>query len=159
MGVDSRKLQAKIAAGERILLDTSTLVAYLGGTESVSPVATVIIDDYVRAGRNPGVVSMVTVMELLVRPLQKSPREFVHVRDFLRQFPNLRAVPVDIDVAIEAATLRANHGFKPPDALIIGSGLVHQVASIASNDGAWGAKLAPIAARVMVITLSDYLKP
>lgn len=104
MGVDRRKLEKAIAKDDRVLLDTSTLIAYLNGGEGVTPVAELVVDDLVRSGRNPAVVSMVTVMELLVRPLRTGvPGGCATVRDFLRSFPNLSTPAVDLDVAVPSA--------------------------------------------------------
>jgi hypothetical protein len=67
-------LESALPEGERLLLDTTTLIAYLDGGETVSPIATHIVDEFVRTGRNESIVSMVTVMEVLVRPLRQGPR-------------------------------------------------------------------------------------
>lgn len=145
-------------AGERILLDTSGLITYLGKPNHTTPVIQHVVDDWVRSGRNRAVVSMVTVMEVLVRPLEVGPGdEYEHVLDFLQRFPNLQAKPVDLPVAHEAASLRAQHKFSPPDALIIGTGLVAQVGHLVTNDERWKKRLAAISGRVRVCYLEDHL--
>ena len=134
-----------IAAGERLLLDSTALIAYLDGGESVSPVATHIIDHFVRSGRNRAVVSAVTAMEILVRPRRSAmPAGYRHVHDFLRYFPNLRVEPVDFTVAQEAAEIRAGLGFQAPDALVIGTGMTYQVQHLVTNDRQWQQKLTAI---------------
>ena len=60
-----RSLERLLPSGDRLLLDGPRLIAYLNGGEPVSPVATCVIDAFVRSGRNEGLVSMVSVMELL----------------------------------------------------------------------------------------------
>lgn len=151
-------LEQALAEGSRILLDAATLIAYLNRREAVSPVAAHIIDHFVREGRNPATVSMVTVMEVLVRPLAHGPGEpYLHALDFLTRFPNLRAVPIDLPVAQEAASLRASYRFAAPDALVIASGLVHQVGSLVTNDADWPARLRPISQRIGVCHLTHHL--
>ena len=145
-------------AGERILLDTSGLITYLGKPSHTTPVIQHVVDDWVRSGRNHAIVSMVTVMEVLVRPLEVGPgEEYEHVLDFLQRFPNLQAKPVDLPVAHEAASLRAQHKFSPPDALIIGTGLVAQVGHLVTNDERWKKRLVAISGRVRVCYLEDHL--
>lgn len=145
-------------SGDRILLDASALLAYFSGIESTSHVATRLFDTYVSSGRNPAIVSAVTVMEILVRPLRRGAREpYEHVVDFLSRFPNLRVAPVDLAVAQEAASLRAAYNFSSPDALNIATGIIGQVGHLVTNDGQWKRKLQPIANRVAVCTLSDYV--
>ena len=158
MGLALAALEKAVPTSSRLLLDTSTVIAYLNGGEPVTAVAQHIIDRWVHDGRNAAAVSMVTVMEVLVHPLKTNPAHYRQARDFLRSFPNLTPYPVDIDVAIEAAALRATHAFKPPDALIIATGYVYQVSHLVTNDNQWQKKLAPVAGRIGVVTLSDFVK-
>ncbi len=151
-------LERALPPGQRILLDTSALIAYLGEPQATTPVVRHVIDEWVRSGRNTAVVSMVTVMEILVRPLEVGPgEEYDHVIDFLQRFQNLRTSPIDIPVAHEAASLRAQHKFSPPDALIIGTGLVAQVGYLVCNDERWKKRLSSIGGRVRVLYLEDHL--
>jgi len=151
-------LERALPDGQRIILDTSSLIAYLNGGEQVSPVAAHVIDEFVKGGRNPAVIAMVTVMEVLVRPLRLGVREpYEHLLEFLAHFPNLRPLSVDLVVAQEAASLRATHRFSTPDALIVASGLVAQVGHLVTNDQAWRTRLQPISRRIRVCYLSDHL--
>jgi predicted nucleic acid-binding protein len=108
----------RLAAGDRLLLDSSVLAAYLDGGERTSDLAAELLDGLVRSGRNPAVVSMVSVLETLIRPLRRLPAAHGTVLAFYREFPNLVAAPVDLDVAAEAANLRVAFGLSAPDALI-----------------------------------------
>jgi predicted nucleic acid-binding protein len=154
----SGSLDRAIPPGERLLLDSSALIAYLGGNDPATPVATYVVDEFVRPGRNPAIVSMVSVMELLVRPLRLGAREpYQHALDFLKRFPNLQPVQVDLHAAHEAASLRATHNLKPADALIVATGLVSQVGHLVTNDGALATKLNDLQSRIRVCRLADYL--
>jgi predicted nucleic acid-binding protein len=153
---ESSLLQA-IAEGDRVLLDTTVLAAYLDATDATHPVARHILDDLVAPGRNPAVVSMVTVMEILVRPMRATPPGHHTVLAFLRTHPNLACVPVDLQVAQEAAHLRADKKFAPPDALIIGTGLATQVRHLVTNDHSWSRKLAAMSSRIAVVETSSHL--
>jgi predicted nucleic acid-binding protein len=133
------------------------LIAYFEPADRTHDVAATIVDDLIRAGRNAAVVSTVTAMELLVRPLRVAPKSAVHVHDFLTRWPNLSLLSVDLHVAQEAASLRATHNFRVADALVIATGLVGQVAHLLTNDVEWRKKLAPIKARVQVTELRDYI--
>ena len=100
---------------------------------------------------------MITVMELLVRPLHLTPPGHHTVLAFLRNYPNLETVPVDLQAVQDAAFLRALKRFSPPDVLIIGTGLATQVGHIVTNDQAWAARLAELTGRIQVVTLSAHL--
>jgi PIN domain nuclease of toxin-antitoxin system len=155
--VNSDRIDRAIQPGERMLVDTTTLIAYLNRTEAATPVASYILNEMIQSGRNPAIISMVTVMEILVRPLRVgAPEPYQHVLEFITQFPNLTTVPIDLFVAQEAASARAMFRLSPPDALIVASGLVSQVHHLVTNDGAWVRKLQPIAARIRVCQLDRY---
>ena len=152
-------LADRLPAGDRVLLDSSVLAAYLDGGERTSALAAELLDDFVRSGRNPAVVSIVSVMETLIRPLRRLPAAHGTVRAFYREFPNLVAAPVDLDVAAEAANLRVAFGLSAPDALIAATGLAAGVAHLVTNDRAWPARLAPLRDRAGVLLLNDLLEP
>lgn len=150
-------LTSAILEGDRILLDTTAIAAYLDQSEATHPVTRFILDDLVATGRNPAIISMITVMELLVRPLRASPPGHHTLLAFLRNHPNLSAVPVDIQVAQDAAFLRAASRLSPPDALVVGTGLAAQVGHLVTNDLKWATKLASLSDRVRVVTLAHHL--
>ena len=149
-------LAAAIPDGDRVLLDTTALAAYLDGSEETHDVAR-HVEGVVAPGRNPAVISMITVMELLVRPLRASPPGHHTLLAFLRNHPNLEALPVDLQVAQDAAFLRAAHRLSPPDALVVGTGLAAQVGHLVTNDRKWSTKLDAIGDRVRVVLLSDHV--
>lgn len=139
-----------------MLIDTSVLIAYFEPSDATHSVAMLLVDDFVKNGRNAALVSPVTAMEVLVRPLRVAPTGAVHVHDFLVHTPNLSLLPIDLYVAQEAAALRAMHTFKPADALIIATGIVGQVGHLVTNDAEWHKKLASMRSRIGVAYLSDY---
>lgn len=146
-----------VAEGDRVLLDTTVLAAYLDATEATHPVARHVVNELVATGRNPAVVSMVTVMEILVRPMRATPPGHHTVLAFLRTHPNLTCVPVDLQVAQEAAHLRADKKLAPPDALIVATGLAAQVRHLITNDHDWSGKLATSSSRITVVQTSSHL--
>lgn len=151
-------LEKALPEGSRVLLDSTILIAYLNRRDVVSPVAAHVIDALVRGGRNPAVISMVTAMEVFVRPLTHGPGEpYLHVVDFLTRFPNVRAVPIDMPVTQEAASLRAGYRLAVPDALVMATGIVHQVGHLVTNDRDWSNCLRSLQRRVEVCCLSDFL--
>ena len=71
--------------------------------------------------------------------------------------PNLVCVPVDLQVAQDAAHLRADKRLAPPDALIVGTGLAAQVRHLVTNDDNWSTKLASMSSRISVVRTSSHL--
>jgi predicted nucleic acid-binding protein len=126
--------------------------------EAISPLAMHVIDELVQPGRNPAVVSMISVMEVLVRPLRVGATgPYQHLIEFLSHFPNLRPMPVDLAVAQEAASLRAAFRLSTADALIVATGIVAQVHHLVTNDADWSRKLQPISGRIRVCHLGHHL--
>lgn len=150
-------LLQRVQPGDRLLLDTTVLAAFLDATDATHPVASYILHELVASGRNPAVVSMVTVMEILIRPMRTTPPGHQTVLAFLRTHPNLETISIDLQVAQDAAHLRADKKFKPPDALIVGTGLAAQVRHLVTNDHNWSTKLNDMAARIAVVQTSDFL--
>jgi PIN domain nuclease of toxin-antitoxin system len=126
-----------IAPDTRLLLDTSVLIAYLNGNEPASSAAGTIIDDWLSSGRNDALVAMVTAMEILVRPLRAGLTPGLHTVTFLTETRGLHLVPIDLPIAQQAAALRGFFNVGPADALIIATGLVHQVTYLMTNDRHW----------------------
>ena len=138
-------LEQAIAAGSVVVLDTSTVLAYLDGGEPASAAATTVIDGFVRSGRNRGLISAVTVTEALVRPFrltagpESAEPAIPTVEDFLQHFPNLGIVTIDYSVAREAARVRARTGLRTADALVLATAIVSEGDAVVGNDEHWNA--------------------
>ncbi len=131
-------LETAIPAGENLLLDTSAILAYLSGSERVSAVAAILIDELVASGRNPAIVSAITVCEVLVRPNRADSATAVRiVEDFVMHFPNLRIEPVTIEIARLGARIRARTAAPTPDALILATGMASSARIVVGNDAGW----------------------
>lgn len=131
-------LAAAIPAGAPILLDSSTILAYLSGQEPVSPAAAVVLDEFVARGRNRAVISAITVTEVLVRPFRAASESALRaVEAFLGHFPNLAVVPLDFGTARDAARIRALSAAPTPDAAILASGAAAGVRVVIANDARW----------------------
>lgn len=142
----------------RVLLDSSTLLAYYAAAEHAHPLAVHLLHR-IEENQDPlkGYYSVISASELLVRPIRggESASTFMHA--FLRNFPNLTMLPVDLLVAMQAATLRATTTIRLPDALIVASGLLAGCEAIVSNDASWKRRFEPLFRQFRWLYLSDYL--
>ncbi len=136
--VTASSLADAIPPGACLLIDTSVALAYLTGTESVSPAATQLFDEFVATGRDRGALSMVTVGEILVRPFKAGPTANAIAEGFLRHFSQLELIPVDYEVAREAARIRASIDLRMPDALMLSSVLASGADLLVTNDRGLG---------------------
>jgi predicted nucleic acid-binding protein len=153
-------LEAAIPEGATLVIDTSAVLAYLDGTESVSPAATYLFDQLVRSGRNPARLSAVTVMEALVRPFGAASDVMIAVIEtFLQRFPNLLVAPVDYATAREAARIRALTGLPTADAIVIATAIVAAAGTVVANDARWVQALPRLGAPIQLCHLGSHSSP
>ena len=151
-------LERDIASGALLVLDSSVVLAYLGGGEPTSPAAINVVDGLVRPGRNRAVVSAVTVTETLVRPFRAGSSALVSaVDDFLLHFPNLSVLPADYEVAREAARVRGLTRLRTPDALVIATAVVSGAAMVVGNDERWRSAVETLGRPFGLSLLGDHL--
>jgi predicted nucleic acid-binding protein len=149
-------LDAAIPAGATILLDTSAVLAYLSGAEPASAAAATIVDGFAATGRNPAVVSAITVTEALVRPMRAASLTAIRlVDDFLLHFPNLRVDPVTVAVAREAARIRAVTAAPTPDALILATAVAASAGALVTNDRSWSGVATRAGLSIQIVLLEE----
>jgi predicted nucleic acid-binding protein len=150
-------LDAALGNRERILIDSSTLIAFHDRLERAHHVARHLLLR-ISADQDPlhGYYSVISASELLVRPIRTSTPTFTAMHAFLTTFPHLTILPLDLFVAMEAATLRAITNIRLPDALIIASGLLAGCEAIVSNDAQWKRRFEALFPQFQWLYLSDY---
>jgi predicted nucleic acid-binding protein len=129
------------------------LVAYVTGTELVSPVATLVLDGLIGTGRNEGVISSLSVGEALVRPAQAGRAREIALG--VLDMPGLRVRSVDLLVAAEAARIRSVSSLRMPDAVVIATGVLTGCSAIVTNDRRLAAAAPQVVPEIQVILLSD----
>jgi predicted nucleic acid-binding protein len=107
-------------------------------------------------GRWTGTTSTVAVMELTVRPWQLNRPDIARAyEDALTDFPNLTVADVTMDVAHQAARLRAQYRIRPADAIQVATTLVHGATAFVTNDQ----QLTRLAAELDLIVLDALMAP
>jgi predicted nucleic acid-binding protein len=156
LGPDIARLERAVPRDARIVIDTSAAIAYLHGGEAASPAAAWVFDGCLATGRNAGVVSAVSVAELLVGPAKAGPAALATMEGFFRFFDQLRVAPFDLALARSAARIRASTGLALPDAAVVATALEHDAVSVITNDARWPAALKTSSIPVTVCLLADY---
>ena len=147
-----------VPTGSRILLDTSVLIAHLGGSEPIATVATDLVEGCLLTGRNEGVISTISVAELLARPLRVGRQAADPVIAFLWSLPDLLIRSVDFLVASEAARVRAVTGLALPDAAILATAILTTSQVLATNDRALVVAASSVAPHLDVLLLADTVR-
>lgn len=115
-------------------IDTMTFIYHLEGSDRYGPFTRTLFSA-VESGDCRGVTSVLTLMEVLVRPKEMGN---IDLRDdyyfALTTFPNLTVRDVDVEVAEKAAELMARSRLRPPDALQVATCLVEGGSAFVTND-------------------------
>ena len=147
-----------VTPGQSLLVDTSVVLSYLGGSERISTLATELFDAFAATGRNPMAVSAVTAAEILVRPFGRGAASVATAESFLRHFADLRVFDVTYAIAREAARIRAATDLRMPDALIAASASIENVDVLVTNDREWPGRLGPVLPDVAIVVLDELVR-
>ena len=124
---------------QKIMIDTNIVIYFLEGNEALEDISREIFS-VVERGEAKGFISVITVAEILVKPMKLCNSQLIDkINNFLNTFPNLYICGIDRSIAIEAAKIRSATGLKMPDALIIASAKVLNCA-IVGTDSQWDKK-------------------
>lgn len=116
-------------------VDSAPLIYFFEGHATYGPLVQPFFRQRVKSGANPIITSTVTLSELLVHPIRNKQFDVVaRYRRFLAHGRNVTMVAVDPSVAEHAATLRATHGIRLPDAFQIAAALQHGATHFLTND-------------------------
>lgn len=114
--------------------DTMVFIYHLEDHPIYSPITQSIFEAWEK-GRNRGVTSVITLLEILVRPKKEGrPEAARDYLDLLTTFPNLIIVEVNLEVADLASDLRAKYGIRTPDAIQVASVLTAGARGFITND-------------------------
>ncbi len=99
--------------------------------------ATQVILDAWEAGSHQGVTSIISLAEVLVKPLRDGNDVAAEdYRRLLTTFPNLRLCDVNRSIAEVAARLRAVHGQPMPDMIQVATAVIAGATGFVTNDPA-----------------------
>ncbi len=135
-------------------LDTSIFIYHLEDHPRYSPL-TEIIFSALENGRNKGVTSYLTLMEILAKPktegLPQVARDYEY---YLTTFPNLTFYEMGLDVARKASDVRSTDRIKAPDAIQLATAIFCGATAFLTND-----KIFERVKGVDILILDKLLKP
>jgi predicted nucleic acid-binding protein len=89
----------------------------------------------IEQGKNPGVTSTITLLELLVQPYRDQKEGLAQkIFALTSTYPKLEWVPVTMNVADRAAELRARYRLSTPDAIQVATAIGHKATRFYGND-------------------------
>ena len=127
-------LAAALRRHRRVSIDTAIFIYHLEASGPYAALATAALSA-LESGAFHGLTSVLTVMELAVKPLQLGrPGTADAYQRFLVDFPNLEIVVPDLAIARRAAELRATIRLTSADALQVATGLQNGATAFLTND-------------------------
>lgn len=136
----------------RFGVDTSVFIYHIEGLSPFSGAASQVLQQ-VGQHAATGITSVLTLTELLVKPLQSGRRGLAaRYEALVRVTPNLILVDVDAQIVRQAAVLRARYRLRTPDAIQVAACLAHGATAFVTND----IRLRRIE-ELAVIVLADHL--
>ena len=136
--VEPHSLAGFLKRHRSIYLDTSAFIYFVERHPRYFPVCEELFRA-IEAGRTNASTSTLTLLEILVQPYrQKNDDLVLKFYALLTTYPHLTWVPMTLNVADQAAKLRAEHGFKTPDAIQAASAISCGATGFVCNDRAFG---------------------
>jgi predicted nucleic acid-binding protein len=127
-------LAAMLGRHGRMGIDTSIFIYHLEASPRYAGVAGRALSA-LADGTYTGITSPLTLMELMVKPLQLGRPEVADEYELLLAgFPNLMITDIDRPAARRASELRATYRLRPADAIQVGTSLRHGATAFLTND-------------------------
>jgi predicted nucleic acid-binding protein len=127
-----------LISGRVVAFDTAPLIYYLEEHPTYLPLVDELFDA-IDAGSANGMTSVLTLLEVLIKPLRDGRTQIAdEYRQLLTGSSNLKLHPIDEAVCQCAASLRARHAWlRTPDALQLATAMEHQADVMVTNDARW----------------------
>lgn len=126
-------VMTKLGDYRRIAVDTNIFITIFAKEpmfEKVKAVVSLAADE----NKIELIASVLAYAECLAVPLRYNNQEDVEQIRLAFQMPNLYVCPMNSEVAVEAASLRAKYGFKMPDAIHLATALTCEADCFLTND-------------------------
>lgn len=144
-------LFGRLSSFQNLGLDTPVFIYHFEANPAYLALTTEILKG-IEVGHWAGITSVITLMEINVRPLSLGQPEISRMYEaLLVHFPNLKIIDIDRDVMRKAALLRANYHLHTADALQAAACILHGCDAFITNDRS----LNRLQAELNVILLDD----
>ena len=118
----------------KIALDTMVFIYHLENNPDYKKTTASILRS-IETGKRQGVTSAITLLELLVKPMQLEEQSIIDNYIFaLTTFPNLKLCEVSVNIAISAAKFRAKYRISTPDSIQIATAIIEESDCFITND-------------------------
>jgi predicted nucleic acid-binding protein len=119
-----------------LVVDTAPIIYWLEGHPRLAD-RFLPVFDAAESGAATIVISTVTLAEVLAGPL-RVPDELLtaRYREALTRSPGWQVMPLDVDIAVEAARIRAAYRLRLPDAIQVATAIRASATALVTHDQA-----------------------
>ena len=126
-----------LKADDIIFLDTAPFIYFFQKHPDHFPALKMLFDRLYETNAQ-AITSIITYIELTTHPVRQGKIQLVRkYRDFLSNSENISIFPLDMNIADHAVEIRAQHQFKTPDAIQLGTAVACGADYIITNDKDW----------------------
>ena len=126
-----------LKSGDIIFLDTAPFIYFFERHPDYFPALEMLFDRLYETDAQ-AITSIITYIEITTLPVRQGKAQLVRkYRDFLTNSENISLFPLDLNIADQAVELRAQHHFKTPDAIQLGTAVACGADYIITNDKEW----------------------
>ena len=120
-----------------LFLDTAPFIYFFDQHPDYFPALETMFDRLYETGAQ-AITSIITYIELTTHPARQGEKQLVRkYRDYLTNSENISLFPLDLNIADHAVELRAQHHFKTPDAIQLGTAVACGADLVITNDKEW----------------------
>ena len=132
--VNLPELEGFLKKNKKIGIDSNIFIYFIEAHPSYHHLTQKIFES-IEAGRNVGVCSSLSLLEVLVQPYRKNNEELVNqFYALLTTFPNLIWVDLSLEAADLGARLRTKYSLKTPDAGLLATAIQSKATGFIGND-------------------------
>lgn len=107
----------ELKEGSRVFIDTAPIIYFIEGNQTYSSAMDSIFTK-TAGGSIEVITSIITFIEVLTKPYKLKQMDIVNIyREFFYKSLNFTVVDLNSDIAVLTANIRAEYGFKLPDAV------------------------------------------
>jgi len=134
VAIKQKEIKSFLSRHRVFAVDTMLFIYHFEDHVRYAPVTDILFESWEK-GTHTGITSVITLLEILVKPRREENWEAVRdYKDLMLTFPNLHVVPLESESSDLASALRARYGIRTPDAIQVASALYHSATAFVTND-------------------------
>lgn len=129
----TKRLKKDVAEHKTVGIDTGVFIRHFQGGP-MSELTSAVLGE-IQSGSCEGVISSISLTELMVRPLREGEDDLADLyRVLIHEMPHLQTVSVDPRIASRAAEIRAAFNTGPTESLLLATAIESSATAFVTSD-------------------------